>query len=41
MGLAVYSIWHREIVRFLKNRSRVTSSLLQPIIFWLLFAGAR
>ena len=40
MGLAVYSIWHREIVRFLKNRSRVTSSLLQPIIFWLLFAGA-
>ena len=40
MALAVYSIWHREIVRFLKNRSRVTSSLLQPIIFWLLFAGA-
>ena len=40
MGLAVYSIWHREIVRFLKSRSRVTSSLLQPIIFWLLFAGA-
>lgn len=40
MGLAIYSLWHREVVRFLKDRSRVTSSLGQPIIFWLLFAGA-
>ena len=40
MGLAVYSLWHREVLRFLKDRSRITSSLGQPIIFWLLFAGA-
>jgi ABC-2 type transport system permease protein len=40
MKLCVYSLWHREIVRFLRDRSRVSGSLLQPIIFWLLFAGA-
>ena len=40
MGLAVYSLWHREVVRFLTDRSRVFSSLGQPVIFWLLFAGA-
>ena len=38
--LAVYALWHREILRFLKDRSRVFSSLGQPLIFWLLFAGA-
>ncbi len=38
--LAVYSIWHREVVRFLKDRSRVFSSIGQPVIFWLMFAGA-
>ena len=40
MGLAVYSLWHREVLRFLTDRSRVFSSVGQPIIFWLLFAGA-
>lgn len=40
MALAVWSLWHREIVRFFKDRSRVFSSIGQPIIFWLLFAGA-
>ena len=40
MRLAIYSLWHRELVRFLTDRSRVTSSLGQPIIFWMLFAGA-
>ncbi|MHC5064535.1 MAG: ABC transporter permease [Planctomycetota bacterium] len=40
MGLAIYSLWHREVVRFLTDRSRVFSSVGQPIIFWLLFAGA-
>ena len=38
--LAVRALWHREIVRFLRDRSRVTGSLLQPILFWLLFSGA-
>lgn len=37
---AVYALWHREIVRFLRDRPRVTGSLLQPIIFWALFSGA-
>jgi ABC-2 type transport system permease protein len=40
MALTVYSLWHREIVRFLRDRSRVFSSVGQPILFWLLFAGA-
>jgi len=37
---AVLALWHREIVRFLRDRPRVTGSLLQPVIFWLLFSGA-
>ena len=37
---AVTALWHREIVRFLRDRPRLTGSLLQPIIFWLLFSGA-
>ncbi len=40
MGLAIYSLWHRELVRFLTDRSRLVSSLGQPVIFWMLFAGA-
>ncbi len=40
MALAIYSIWHREVVRFLLDRSRVFSSVGQPVIFWILFAGA-
>ncbi len=38
--LALYSIWHREIVRFLGDRARVFSSVGQPLLFWALFAGA-
>ncbi len=38
--LAVRSLWQREIVRFLRDRSRLTGSLLQPLLFWLLFSGA-
>ena len=40
MSRAVYALWHREIVRFLRDRSRLTGSLMQPVIFWLLFSGA-
>jgi ABC-2 type transport system permease protein len=40
MNLAVYSLWRRELVRFLRDRSRLTGSLLQPVLFWLLFTGA-
>ncbi|MCA8951251.1 MAG: ABC transporter permease [Planctomycetes bacterium] len=37
---ATLALWHREIVRFLRDRSRLTGSLLQPVIFWVLFSGA-
>ena len=40
MSKAVFSLWHREIVRFLRDRSRLTGSLMQPVIFWVLFSGA-
>ncbi len=40
MMRATYALWHREIVRFLRDRSRLTGSLLQPVIFWVLFSGA-
>jgi len=40
MMRAVFALWHREIVRFVRDRSRLTGSLLQPIIFWALFSGA-
>jgi ABC-2 type transport system permease protein len=37
---AAISLWHRELLRFLRDRSRVVGSLVQPIVFWLLFSGA-
>jgi ABC-2 type transport system permease protein len=37
---AVLALWQREIVRFLRDRPRLTGSLLQPVVFWLLFSGA-
>lgn len=37
---ATLALWHREIVRFLRDRSRLTGSLLQPVVFWALFSGA-
>ncbi len=40
MMRAVLALWHREIVRFLRDRPRLVGSLLQPIVFWVLFSGA-
>lgn len=40
MNGAVYALWHRELVRFVRDRSRLTGSLMQPIIFYLMFSGA-
>lgn len=37
--LPVYTLWQREIVRFLRQRSRVTGALAQPLVFWLLLGG--
>jgi ABC-2 type transport system permease protein len=38
-SLAIYTLWRRELVRFLRQRSRVTGALAQPIVFWLLLGG--
>jgi len=37
--LPVFSLWWREIIRFVRQRSRVTGSLLQPLLFWLLLGA--
>jgi ABC-2 type transport system permease protein len=37
--LAVYTLWRREIVRFLRQRSRVIGSVAQPFVFWVLLGG--
>jgi hypothetical protein len=37
---AVYALWHRELVRFMRDRSRLTGSLMQPIIRLRQFPGA-
>ncbi|MFQ5914361.1 MAG: ABC transporter permease [Nitrospinota bacterium] len=37
--LPVTTLWWREIVRFLRQRSRVIGSLAQPLLFWLLVGG--
>lgn len=36
-GLAAWSLTQREIVRFLRQRSRLIGALVQPAIFWVLF----
>ena len=33
------TIWWREIIRFLRQRSRLLSAIAQPLIFWLLLGG--
>jgi ABC-2 type transport system permease protein len=37
--LPAYSLWRRELVRFLRQRSRVSGALAQPLVFWLLLGG--
>jgi ABC-2 type transport system permease protein len=37
--LPVLALWRREMVRFVRQRSRVTGGLAQPIVFWLLLGG--
>ena len=33
------TIWWREIIRFLRQRSRLVSAIVQPLIFWLLLGS--
>src|SRR5437764_15112348 len=30
---AVRIVWHRELIRFFQDRTRIVSSLLQPVLF--------
>jgi ABC-2 type transport system permease protein len=39
MLLATYTLWLRDIVRFLRQRSRVIGALGSPVIFWLLLGS--
>jgi len=34
--LATYSLWHRELLRFLRQPSRLAGAFAMPLIFWLL-----
>lgn len=36
---AVEALWRREILRFVRQRSRVIGSLAQPLVFWALLGG--
>ena len=36
---AVSTLWWREVIRFLRQRSRVTGAFAQPLVFWLLIGG--
>src|SRR4051812_24660214 len=37
--LPVMTLWQREIVRFIRQRSRLGSALSTPLVFWLLLGG--
>ncbi len=37
--LPVSTLWWREIVRFLRQRSRLFGAFAQPLVFWLLLGG--
>lgn len=38
-ALAVYTLWRRELVRFLRQPSRLASAIGTPLIFWLLIGS--
>jgi ABC-2 type transport system permease protein len=37
--LVVLTLWWREMTRFLRQRSRWGSALVQPLVFWVLLGG--
>lgn len=37
--LPVMTLWWREIVRFVRQRSRLSGAFAQPLVFWLLLGG--
>ena len=39
MLLAAYTLWRREVVRFLRQRSRIVGALGSPLVFWFLIGS--
>jgi ABC-2 type transport system permease protein len=39
MMLAVATLWRREVIRFVRQRSRLVGALAQPVLFWLLLGS--
>ncbi len=39
MLLATYALWRRDIVRFLRQRSRIVGALGTPVVFWVLLGS--
>jgi ABC-2 type transport system permease protein len=39
MGLAVYALWKRDVIRFFRQRSRVVGALGTPLVFWVLLGS--
>jgi ABC-2 type transport system permease protein len=37
--LPVFTLWRREIIRFVRQRSRLIGAFAQPLAFWLLLGG--
>lgn len=38
-ALASATLWQREVIRFLRQRSRVIGALMSPVIFWVLIGS--
>ena len=38
-GLAIYTLWRRDITRFFRDRARVIGAIAPPIVFWLLIGS--
>jgi len=36
---SVHALWWREIIRFMRQRSRLVGAFAQPLVFWLLLGG--
>ena len=39
MILATYSLWRRDVIRFLRQPSRIVGALLTPVIFWFVIGS--
>jgi ABC-2 type transport system permease protein len=39
MWLASFTLWHRDVTRFVRQRSRVVGALATPVVFWALLGA--